>query len=290
MRTLLASRVASAVGAVACIAILSIAMSTAVVVGAAAPVAAADDAVTCFDATLARQKTEVDTNLSVPQFDSALGTLLDVTVPTQSVHLDTDAVFESTAVSAVVFAEHMDYQVAFTSPGGLPSPAPIVGTIQRVPSQTLAAFDGTLDFTGPSAVTQPLTARDEAATSVSATDPPTLASFTGTGTVPFHLATAISETFTGGGGNVQAQIETFIAGVVRVCYRYAPPPPVVTPPTVPPAVPPVTVPPRVAPVVMPVLAKTGSSSGWLALIGAVLVATGGLFASRSRRPRVRLDA
>ena len=289
MRTLLASRVTSAVGAVACAATISIAVSTAATVGAASPAAAADDAITCFDASLARQKTEVDTNLAVAQFDPALGTLLDVTVPTQSVHLDTDAVFESTAVSAVVFAEHMDYQVAFTSPGGLASPAPIVGTIQRVPSQTLAAFDGTLDFVGPSAVAQPLTARDEAAASVSASDPPTLAAFTGTGTVPFHLATAISETFAGGGGNVQFQIETFISAAVRVCYRYAPPPPVVTPETVPPAVPPVTVPPRVAPAA-PALPETGSSSGWLAVIGAVLVAAGGLVASRARRPRARLDA
>jgi LPXTG-motif cell wall-anchored protein len=287
VRTLLVSRVASAVGAVACVAAILLTMSTAVVVGAATPVAAADDTTTtCFDASLARQKTEVDTNLTVPQFDPALGTLLDVTVPTQAVRLDTDAVFESTAVSAVVFAERMDYQVVFTSPGGLPSPAPITGTIQRVPSQTLAAFDGTLDFAGPSAVAQPLTARDEAAASVSASDPPTLAAFTGTGTVPFHLATAISETFMGGGGNVQAQIETFIAGAVRVCYRYAPPPPVITPETVPPAVPPVTVPPHVA----PALPVTGSSSGWLAASGAVLVAAGGLVALRARRPRARLDS
>ena len=79
MRTLLASRVTSAVGAVACVATLSIVMSIAVVGGSAATAAAADDVVTCFDATLARQKTEVDTNLVVPQFDSSLGTLLDVT-------------------------------------------------------------------------------------------------------------------------------------------------------------------------------------------------------------------
>ena len=35
-----------------------------------------------------------------------------------------------------------------TSPGGLASPAPITGTVVRIPSQTLTAFDGTLDYLG----------------------------------------------------------------------------------------------------------------------------------------------
>src|SRR5262249_36668544 len=117
-----------------------------------APAAAADEATTCFDAGLARGRTEVDTDLPVEQFDPPLGTLLEVVVTGPSIHLDTDSMFENTAQSAVVFAEHMDYQVTTVSPGGLPSPPPITGTIERVPSQTLSAFDGTLDFLGTSAV------------------------------------------------------------------------------------------------------------------------------------------
>jgi hypothetical protein len=136
----------------------------------------------------------------------------------------------------------MTFQVTFTSPGGLPSPAPINGTIQRVASQTLAAFDGTLDYLGASAVTQPSTARDESAGAVSSTDPGVLAAFTG-GSAAFHVATSIGEVFTGGGGNVEAQINTFAGASVRVCYRYAPPAP---PSTSPPTAPPSTAPPRVA--------------------------------------------
>ena len=187
----------------------------------------------------------------MPGFDPALGTLLEVQVPTQSIHLDTDSRFENTAQTAVTFAETMTYQVEFTSPGGLPSPAPITGSIQRVPSQTLAAFDGTLDYLGASSVTQPSTSRDESAGAVSSTDPGVLAAFSG-GPVAFHVATDIGEMFNGGGGNVEAQINTFASAAVRVCYRYAPPaPPPTTPTTVggrtatappPPAAPPAPVP------------------------------------------------
>ena len=90
-------------------------------------------------------------------------------------------------------------------------------------STTLAPFSGTLDFQGPSAVTEPSTSRDAAASSVSSTDPGVLAAFTGSGTLPFHLQSAISEVFNGGGGNVQAQINTFVSAAVRVCYTYAVP-------------------------------------------------------------------
>jgi hypothetical protein len=218
---------------------------------------APSEATVCHDGSLARQRTEIDADISVPGFDPALGTLLEVRVPTQSLHLDTDAKFENTAQTAVTFAETMTYEVAFTSPGGLPSPAPITGSIQRVPAQTLAAFDGTLDYLGASSVTQPSTSRDEAAGAVSSIDPGVLAGFSG-GPVAFHVATNIGEVFNGGGGNVEFQINTFASAAVRVCYRYAPPAPAPTtpttvggrtapappPPAAPPPPPPVPEPPR----------------------------------------------
>lgn len=188
----------------------------------AAPAGAAESTV-CHDAALARQRTEISADLTVPQFDPMLGQLLEVHVPTQAVHLDTDAVFENTAQSATVFSATMTYDVTFASPGGLASPPAISGSIPRVASQALTAFDGTLDFLGTSAVTQPSTVRDDSAAPVSATDAPTLAAFTGAGAMPFHVQTAIGETFTGGGGNVQFQINTFVSAAVQVCYRYRTP-------------------------------------------------------------------
>jgi hypothetical protein len=205
---------------------LTLAILTAAVAVAATLTAApagAAEATVCHDAALARQRTEISADLTVPQFDPTLGQLLEVQVPTQAVHLDTDAVFENTAQSAVVFSEAMTYDVTFASPGGLASPPTITGSIPRVASQSLTAFDGTLDFLGTSAVTQPSTTRDESAASVSATDAPTLAAFTGAGAMPFHVQTAIGETFSGGGGNVQFQINTFVSAAVQVCYRYRTP-------------------------------------------------------------------
>ena len=240
-----------------------------------------DDAVACHDGALARQRTEIDADITVPQFDPALGTLLEVSVPGQSVHLDTSARFENTAQSAVGFEEHATYQVVLASPGGLASPPALTGTIERVPPQTLAAFDGTLDYLGPSAVVQPLTNRDEVAVSVSATDDPTLGAFTGIGTVAFHVATTISETFTGGGGNVFAEIETFASASIQVCYRYAPPvPPEVGGEVVESAPPPET---------QPTLPATGGATGPLAGAGALAVVAGALLARRGRDPRPRLD-
>ena len=110
--------------------------------------AATGDVTTCHDAAIARQRTEIDADATVPQFDGALGTLLEVTVPVQSVHLDTDASFENVAATPVTFAEQMSHSVTFTSPAGLPSPAPVSGTLARIPTQVLAAFDGTLDYVG----------------------------------------------------------------------------------------------------------------------------------------------
>lgn len=194
------------------------------------------EATICHDGSLPRQRTEISADITVPGFDPTLGTLLEVQVPSAAVHLDTDARFENTAQTAVSFEADMTYSVTFTSPGGLPSPAPIDGTLERVPAQTLAAFDGTLDFMGPSAVTQPPTSRSESTGPESSTEPGVLAAFTG-GSVAFHVASTIGEVFSGGGGNVEAVINTFASAAVQVCYRYAPPPPPSAPPSPPPSAP-----------------------------------------------------
>jgi len=193
--------------------------ATTPIVALASPVGAATQTV-CESGALARQRTEVNTDIAVPRFDPSLGTLLSVSVPTQSVHLDTDAKFQNTAMSSVVFSEDMRYTFTLTSPAGLPSPPALTGMIERIPTTTLAPFSGTLDYLGPSAVTEPPTARDAAAAAVSSSDPAVLAAFTGAGSLGFHVQSAIAEVFHGGGGNVQFQINTFVSGAVQVCYTY----------------------------------------------------------------------
>jgi len=204
------------------------------------PHAAAADQTVCHDASLPQQRTEVDADLTVPQFDPTLGTLLEVSAPSQTAHLVTDAQFQNIAQSAVVFSEDMQYTLTFTSPDGLASPPALVGMIQRIPSTTLAPFSGTQNFQGPSSVSEPSTTRDASATPVSSSDPGVLAAFTGSGTVAFHVQSGIAEVFNGAGGNVAAQIDTFVAAAAQVCYTYQAPevlasPPVTSPPAPPPA-------------------------------------------------------
>jgi hypothetical protein len=190
--------------------------------------AAATDVTACHDAELPRQLTEVDAEISVPQFDPALGELLEVSVPTQTLHLDTDARFENTASSPALLNEHMTFDVSFTGPPAF-GPVELSGSIQRVPAQTLPAFDGTLDFSGPSSFVQATTARDQHAGSQQHTDSTVRSSFTGLDTIIFRIVSAIGEHFTSGGGNVAFDINTYVAAAVRVCYRYQP----TSPPTPP---------------------------------------------------------
>lgn len=224
-------------GALAFAAVLALSGLT---LGSGARRAVAADQTVCHSAALPHQRTEVNTDVALPRFDPSLGVLLEVSVPTQTVHLDTDARFQNTAQTAVVFSADMHYAFTLTSPNGLPSPAPLVGMIARVPPTTLAAFSGVFDYQGPSAVTEAPTARDAAAAPVSSSDPAVLSAFTGAGTVPFHVQSAIAEVFTGGGGNVRAEIHTFVSGAVQVCYRYGTvqvsgAPPAVSPPAVAPS-------------------------------------------------------
>jgi len=208
--------------------------------------AATPDQTVCHDASLPQQRTEVDADLTVPQFDPSLGTLLAVSVPSQTAHLVTDAQFQNVAQSSVVFSEDMQYTLTFTSPAGLTSPPALVGMIQRIPSTTLAPFSGTQNFQGPSSVSEPTTTRDTSAAPVSSSDPTVLGQFTGTGTVAFRVQSAIAEVFNGGGGNVAADIDTFVAATTEVCYTYQPPAVLASPPvTAPP--PPAPPTPQVAP-------------------------------------------
>jgi hypothetical protein len=194
-------------------------------------VAGAAEFTTCSTGSLARSRTEVDADIPVQQFNASHGTLRSVTVSDQSIHVDTDSKFENKTVQAQTFAARMVYDATFTNPGGLASPPVLNGTIQRVPTTVFAAFDGTLDFLGPSSYVQPTTSQDATTPGTTSTDPAVLAAFTGTGTVPFHLATQISEIFTGAGGNSASETNTFASASVKVCYRYFVVDPTTTTPT-----------------------------------------------------------
>ena len=168
---------------------------------------APDEATVCHDGALPRQRTEVDADITVAGFDPALGTLLEVQVPTQPVHLDTDAVFENTAQTAVTFEEHMTYQVTFTSPGGL-ALAAARHRHDRARARRRPSPRSTARSTSPArarsaqpsiahATRRPAPVVEHRSRACSPRSP--------AARVAFHVASSIGETFTGGGGNVQAR-------------------------------------------------------------------------------------
>jgi hypothetical protein len=209
----------------------------AVVIGAGfagwAPVAGAADLTVCRSGSLPHQRTDVDADIPVAQFDPALGTLNAVSVATQTAHLDTDGRFENTAATPERFNAQMQYTITFTNHVGLPAPSPITGTIQRVSPVALATYDGAADFQGPDSVSEPSTTHDAAAVPMTSSDPVVLAALTGSGTVSFHVLSAIAEITNGGGGNIATQIDTFVAAEVQVCFTYSRPTVATTTPTVP---------------------------------------------------------
>lgn len=96
-------------------------------------------------------------------------------------------------------------------------------------SYNLAAFDGSLDFTGPSGSTQAgLTASN---TAVRAPYTP-LSDFTGSGTVTMSV-TATADFSASGAGNLVTQVSTKAAATVCVTYTYLPATPTRTPTDVP---------------------------------------------------------
>ena len=179
----------------------------------------------CFDGALARTRTEIDADISVPQFDASLGTLLGVAVTGPSMHLDTDAVFESTAGSAIISPRTWTTRCRSPAPAAWRRPRPSWAASSASPPRRSPR--STARWTSSARVRsrsrRPPATRPRRV--VTTADAPVLSAFTGAGTMPFHLTTVISETFMGGGGNVQAQINTFASAAVQVCYRYAPPPP-----------------------------------------------------------------
>ncbi len=236
----------------------------------------------CVTAAIPLQPTEIDSDLTVAKFDSSLGTLLEVTVPSRIIHLDTHAAFENTAQTPVVFAATMNYQAIFTAPAALGASNTIVGSVARVPSQTLSAFDGTMDFSGASSVSQTPTAWDVTAAPFASTEVSVLEEFSGAGSVAFGMATVIGETFTGGGGNVQASITTSASAAVEVCYRFAPP----VIPTAPPEIVPPSTPTEIVPAAAPSLPRTGAAAGPLLATALGALVVGGLLMVGARRPQL----
>ncbi len=194
-------------------------------------VASAQTQQVCFTDSFPLTNTNWNGSVTIPKFDAGLGTLTQIDFMLTG-NIQGSAAVESLDTSATVVQLQFQATLTLTRP----DLSVIVVTVPLANfNDSLAAFDGTIDFAGPSGASHP---GINASQSNSATSPPPasdIALFTGPagnpGTIVLPL-TGLGTSFASGSGNVITQFMTAAAADVQVCYTYQPNvPPVFTAPT-----------------------------------------------------------
>lgn len=175
----------------------------------------------CFTAAVASQPTDWASSVTIPKFDSGLGTLLSVSVQLDA-RIEGDAKIENFAPSPVaatlLFQGEIQVQRPDTSVIVLASPSVAF-------ADALSGFDGTIDFDGTSGESH-LGVVGNASNTASFTNPPDdLSLFVAppasgqTITLP---VTARGTSTATGSGNVITQFTQVASAQIVVCYTYAP--------------------------------------------------------------------
>jgi hypothetical protein len=185
----------------------------------------------CFTDNVPLTNTNWTDSVTIPKFDAGLGTLTQIDFMLTG-NIQGSAAVESTDTSPTVVQLQFQATLTLTRP----DLSVIVVTVPLANfNDSLAAFDGTIDFAGPSGTMHP---GINAMASNTATSPPPasdIALFTGPagnpGTIVLPI-TGLGTSFASGSGNVITQFMTAAAADVQVCYTYLPNvPPVFQPPT-----------------------------------------------------------
>jgi uncharacterized repeat protein (TIGR01451 family) len=166
-------------------------------------------------------ETDYSSIIEVPQFDQANGALTQVTIEfvasVQGVAQVENLADESPSTGEVILEAEMLLEAV---------DRPAVSLNPAFPSEaapfSLEAFDGTVDYDGPSGATFANLAGVDTVSNVF-TDPEDLAIFTGTGVTQFSLdATALTR-HTATAGNTQLLYTTLAGGDVNVTYQFEEP-------------------------------------------------------------------
>lgn len=162
-------------------------------------------------ATVFPTPTDLAVTNSVPQFDSALGTLTNVTVTV------------SANVQSTFFTENRDRRAWDTTTTAHATVSASVDTlsastlIEPTHTQTLTAFDGVIDYAGTSG----FTASDSGA-GTGSNSTGVVAPFIGVGTVPL-TASAVATASYNGSGFYRFIVNTSASALVTVTYEFSPP-------------------------------------------------------------------
>jgi protocatechuate 3,4-dioxygenase beta subunit len=184
---------------------------------------ASDPRISTAPATITKTITLPDTatnwnqSFTLPQFDPSLGTLTGVEILNQD-PITSDIKVENTANSAGTITATISGTLTLTGPG-LTGPG-LVTNLGANESIFLQAYDGTLDFKGPSGNDFGNKVVNGSGTTL-LTDPTSLALYTGTGTVSFSEEADASAT-AAGPGNLVVMVQTTAAAQISVIYHYTP--------------------------------------------------------------------
>ncbi|MCA8979939.1 MAG: choice-of-anchor E domain-containing protein [Planctomycetes bacterium] len=169
----------------------------------------------CHQDTVPLSTTNWQQQVTVPQFDPSLGTLISVDI-TLSGAISGSASAENTSPSPGMLDFLYQAEIELLTGGG----SLIITTPQLAIQDNVTGFDGTIDFGGTSGVTH---GGLSVADSESANAPTDIAlgGFIGVGNISFDVeARGISTA--AGPGNVVSQFLTSAEATVDVCYNYAP--------------------------------------------------------------------
>ncbi len=154
--------------------------------------------------------------ISVPQFDSAVGSLEAVELSLWG-HVEGSARFESLNASNRTVTMNLAARIDLTNFDGtlISSVLPITSV-----TDTVSGFDGVMDFGGTSGRTYSNLMADTTAPLRSFTDAATLNLFTGSGLMNFPV-TGTGASTASGPGNIVYQFSTATSAWVQVTYHYA---------------------------------------------------------------------
>jgi hypothetical protein len=166
--------------------------------------------------TTGLQTTNFTASITLPKFNTALGTLTSVAIDFAGSVTSTIR-FESLDASASTVTGTAAATVTLTRPN-TSQLAVVLPT--NVRSATEAAFDGIIDFSGASGAIFSNVSGTVTAPTVTLTSASDLALFSGAGSIVLPVTGTGSSTITGP-GNVIAQISTQASGSAYVVYTYA---------------------------------------------------------------------
>jgi protocatechuate 3,4-dioxygenase beta subunit len=168
-----------------------------------------------YTATFPATATNWSGSQTVPQFDTSLGTLTEVDITVSDPLTSTIKIENLDSAAATIHAS-----VTGTAVLTGPSLTGLSSNLSATQTFNAAAFDGTIDFGGPSGETVgPITT--PASGSITLTKASDLAPYLGSGTVTL-TETAQASSSASGSGNLVLSVNTTVGTQVTVTYHYIP--------------------------------------------------------------------